>query len=784
MPIVWVLRLLRYAKLKLLNFFSGRNPAFSVSNFFQNLKKVKNHCKIFIFLLIGLLSACKSPDPDPIGIKVEALLNQMTLEEKLGQLVKKNGDHQNLPDHIRQGLVGSILNEVNPERIYELQRIAVEESRLGIPLLVGRDVIHGFRTIFPIPLGQAASWNPELVEKGARIAAVEAASQGINWTFAPMIDVTRDPRWGRIAESFGEDPYLTGVMGAAKVRGFQGDSLSAHDAIASCLKHFAAYGWAEGGRDYNTVSIPYNELYDIILPPFQMALEAGAATIMTAFNEINGIPATGHVSLLRDLLREQWGFQGVLLSDWNSVTEMIVHGFTPNYKESAYLAKQATVDVEMVSRAYETYLPQLIEEGRINIEQINDAVRRVLRLKFELGLFENPYRFKGDFPELLAPEHLEASKQMALESVVLLKNEGALPLSNNIRRLAVIGPLADAPHEQMGTWVFDGRKENSITPLQSLRNLGASKGFEIYYHRALKTSRSHEITDLAGIMRSVGRADAVLLFLGEESILSGEGKSLANINLQGAQEELVRLVGAANRPVVAVIMAGRPITFERVKPYMDAVLYAWHPGTMAGPALTDLIFGKVSPSGKLPVTFPRHVGQIPIYYNHKNTGRPASIETFVHLYDIPVEAPQFSLGTTSHYLDYGFKPMFPFGFGLSYSSFEISNVVLENNQLKVGEYLNVALTLKNTGKMKAAEVVQLYTRQKFGSRTRPVRELRAFQKILLEPGQEQKVHFEVNTHDLGFHNPQMQFVTEPGPFQLWVGTCSQSGIMKPFEIVE
>lgn len=746
--------------------------------------KVKMLFRVLLVISIVGLIACQRQPNDPIGAKVENLLAQMTLEEKIGQLVKKNGDYPNLQGLIRQGSIGAVLNEPNPERVYELQRIAVEESRLGIPLLVGRDVIHGFRTIFPIPLGQAASWNPGLVEQGARIAAVEAASQGINWTFAPMIDVTRDPRWGRIAESFGEDPYLTGVMGAAKVRGFQGDSLSAPDAIAACLKHFAAYGWAEGGRDYNTVSIPYNELHDVVLRPFKMSLEAGAATIMTAFNEINGIPATGHIPLLRDVLRTQWGFDGVLLSDWNSVTEMIVHGFTPNQKEAAYMAMQATVDVEMTSPAYQSYLAQLISEGRISEKQVDDAVRRVLRLKFELGLFDNPFKFKGDFPPLLAPEHLEASKQMAIESVVMLKNENALPVSTNIRRLAVIGPLANAPHEQLGTWIFDGRKENSVTPLQSIQELGSEQGFTVQYHRALETSRSHQIMNPAAILRDVERADAVLLFLGEESILSGEGKSLANINLQGAQEELVRLVASKGTPVIGIIMAGRPVTFEKVKPYMDAVLYAWHPGTMAGPALADLIFGKVSPSGKLPVTFPRHVGQIPIYYNHKNTGRPPSHETFVHMYDIPVEAFQFSLGTTSHYLDYGFEPMFPFGFGLTYSSFEITNVQLETNQLRVGDNIRVTFTLKNTGNMQAAEVVQLYTRQLFGSRTRPVKELRAFQKVKLEPGEQQDLQFEVNTKELGFHNPQMQLVTEPGQYRLWVGNCSQSGIMKEFEIIE
>lgn len=744
---------------------------------------MNKYTKILAVVLVAALKACTPQPQSTADARVEALLKQMTLEEKIGQLMQKNGDHPQLHDLIRAGKLGSVLNEPNPEKVYELQRLAVEESRLGIPLLIGRDVIHGFRTIFPIPLGQAASWNPALVEEGARIAALEAASQGINWSFAPMIDVTRDPRWGRIAESYGEDHLLNGIFGAATVRGFQGSDLAAPHTIAACVKHYAAYGWAEGGRDYNTVSIPENELHDIILPPFKMCIDAGAASVMTAFNEINGIPATGHIPLLRDVLRHQWGFEGVVLSDWESLTQMVTHGFTPSNKEAAYMAMQATMDMEMASTAYETYLPELISEGRISIKQIDDAVRRILRMKFDLGLFDNPYPFLGDFPPLLAPDHLAAAKQMAMESVVLLKNEGVLPLSTGIRRIAVIGPLADAPHDQMGTWVFDGQKENSITPLQSLRELAAEQGLEIYYHRALELSRSRQITNLPAIMRDVQRADAVLLFIGEESILSGESHCLANIDLPGAQEELVQRIAAAGKPTAAIIMAGRPVTFEKVEPYLGAVLYAWHPGTMGGPALVDLIFGKTSPSGKLPVTFPRHVGQIPMYYNHKNTGKPASDQTWERLDDIPAEAPQLSIGNTSHYLDYGFEPMYPFGYGLSYSSFQISNVTVETPRLKAGENLRVSFTLTNTGQMEAAEVVQLYTRQLFGSRTRPVRELRAFEKITLAPGQQQQHVFEINTRELGFHNPDMVFVTEPGTYHLWVSNCSQSGTQQSFEII-
>ncbi len=731
-----------------------------------------------------LLSCYPETEKNEIERKINRLIEQMTLEEKVGQLMQKNGDHAQLEELISQGKVGSVLNEPDPERIYKLQKIAVEESKHGIPLLIGRDVIHGFRTITPIPLGQAASWNVDLVELGAKNAAVEAASQGINWSFAPMIDVTRDPRWGRIAESFGEDHLLNGVFGAAVVRGFQGEDLSNPTTIASCPKHYSGYGWAEGGRDYNTVSIPENELHDIILPPFKMTIDAGAASIMTAFNEVNGIPASGDKALLNDLLRKEWGYEGVVLSDWESVIQMVVHGYTPNEKEAAYKAMQASLDMEMASTAYEDYLPQLVREGRISEKQIDDAVRRILKMKFNLGLFNDPYAHKNnEFPELLNKKHLEDAKQLAIESHVLLKNDDVLPLDDNIRSIALIGPLADAPHDQLGTWVFDGRKEDAITPLQSLRERAEKNGIDLLYHPALEISRSTEIMNRTGIMRDVRRADVVLLFLGEESILSGESHCLANIDLPGAQEELVRLIASADTPIATIIMAGRPVTFEKVEPYMDAVLYAWHPGTMAGPAISELVFGDQSPSGKLPVTFPRHVGTIPMYYNHKNTGKPASDETWERYDDIPVEAPQLSIGNTSHYLDYGFEPMYPFGYGLTYTTFEYDNLQLSKTELEADEILQVSVTLKNTGEHRAKEVVQLYTRQLFGSRTRPVRELRAFEKVELDPGQETEVVIDLHLQNIGFHNPDMEYVVEPGDYHLWIGTDSQSGLKGEFKIL-
>lgn len=742
---------------------------------------------ILLLVILALsISGCESMQrSEGFDKQVDILIRQMTIEEKIGQLMQKNGDQANLDELIREGRVGSVLNQVDPEQVTRIQRIAIEESRLGIPLLIGRDVIHGFRTILPIPLGQAATWNPNLVEQGARVAATEAASQGVRWAFAPMIDVTRDPRWGRIAEGFGEDHLLNGLFGAAVVRGFQGDNLSNPSSVAACVKHFAAYGWAEGGRDYNTANISDNDLHDIVLPPFKAAIDAGAASIMTAFNEINGIPASGHVYLIRNLLRKQWGFNGVVLSDWESISQMQVHGYTPNRKESAYKAIKATVDMEMASTTFEENLIALIEEGRVSEKMIDAAVRRILTLKYKLGLFENPYGHSGEFPELLNSNHLEVSKRLAMESVVLLKNnKSVLPISPSVKRIAVVGPLADAPHDQLGTWIFDGKKEDAITPLQSLMEIAKAKGIEINYHRALELSRSHDIQDKDKLLNDVKRSDLVLLFMGEESILSGESHCLANIDFQGGQIELLKLVATAGKPVVATILAGRPITFEVGEPMMDAILYAWHPGTMAGPAIADILFGEASPSGKLPVTFPRHVGQIPIYYNHKMTGKPATNESWERLNDIPAEAPQLSIGNTSHYLDYGFEPMYPFGYGLSYSSFEISDVAIDRDQLKAGEKLKVTALLKNTGNFKAAEVVQLYTRQLFGSRTRPVKELRDFQKVMLAPGESTEVVFHLEVNSLGFHNPDMQYVVEPSAYDLWVGNSSQSGAKLSFEVIQ
>ena len=742
------------------------------------------HLLTLLLIWIGM-STAQNSNPNE---RVSNLLSRMTVQEKIGQMSQFNGFGGTIPDDfkdkLRAGLVGSVLNEVNTETLNEMQRIAVEESRLGIPLLIGRDVIHGFKTILPIPLGQAATWNPGLVEKGARMAALEARSQGINWTFAPMIDITRDPRWGRIAECLSEDPYLTSVLGAAMVKGFQGDSLNEKSQLAACAKHFAGYGAAEGGRDYNTASIPENELRDVYLPPFRAALDAGVATMMSAFNEVNGVPATGNEFLTQQILREEWQFQGFVVSDWESVIQQVVHGFTESQKEAAAQAIRAGIDMEMASTSYAQYIQELLDENIIPIDIIDQSVARILRVKMLLGLFDNPYTDSSKFPELVSDDHRQIAKRVATQSLVLLQNiNNVLPVSKSSKSIAVIGPLADAPHDQLGTWIFDGDKKHSITPLQSIRKL-FENSTKVVFAKGLEISRTKDQSGFGEAIEAAKQAEVVLLFLGEESILSGESHSRADIGLPGAQVELVEAIAKTGKPIVAVILAGRPLTIRDILDKVDALLYAWHPGTMAGPAIADVLFGDVSPSGKLPVTFPTHVGQIPMYYAHKNTGKPPTPESWVKMDDIPVGAFQLSIGNTSHYLDEGYEPLYPFGFGLSYTTFEYKNIQLSAKQVRMGESITLSVEVINTGNFDGDEVVQLYVRDLFADRTRPVRELKGFKRITLKKGQSDTVTFEIETDDLAFHNRQMKLVTEPGEFQVWVGGDSRATLTTNFEIIK
>lgn len=744
--------------------------------------------KVLIGLLAGIatLTGClQRPTADGSGVeqRVNDLLDRMTLEEKIGQMMQITpyGDPDVVKDRIRDGQAGSILNVVGAKEVNELQKVAVEESRLGIPLLVGRDVIHGFKTIFPIPLGMAASWNEDLIRESAAIAAKESAAMGIRWTFAPMIDVSRDPRWGRIAESAGEDPLLNAMMARAMVQGFQGEDMSRPDRIAACIKHYVGYGAAEGGRDYNTTWIPDIYMHNIYLPPFKEGVKAGAATVMTAFNDINGVPASGNQYTIRQVLKESYGFDGLVISDWGSIQEMIAHGYVANDKEAAQRALAAGVDMEMATFSYVENLKMLLDEGEVKMEWIDDAVKRILRVKFQLGLFEHPYTDEGLAERvLLAPPHLELAQQLAEESVVLLKNNNnLLPLKKGTQ-IALIGPLANEAHEQMGTWVFDGSAENSITVLQAMKTANGANN--IHFAEGLAFSRDMGSAKFGEVERAIAKSDVVVAVMGEESILSGEAKSLAELRFPGKQEELLRLASAKGKPVVMVVMAGRPTGLARVQNMAGSILYAWHPGTMAGPALANLIFGDAVPSGRLPVTFPKGEGQIPIYYAHKNTGRPTNEKTWDPLYTIPVHAVQHSTGNTTHTLDYGYTPLYPFGYGLSYTTFEYDNTKLSSNEMDMNGTIVAKAIITNTGDRKATETVQCYIRDVVASYTRPVRELIAYQRVTLDAGESREISFELNRNNLGFYLPDGNYTTEKGEFRVWIAPNAEQGSEAQFRL--
>jgi beta-glucosidase len=748
-----------------------------------------NRINILTVSILGVVLlasvSCARPHPSTIGSdaaverKVDKLLSQMTLQEKIGQMnqVSAGGEVSNYADAVRKGQVGSILNEADPVKVNEFQRIAVEESRLGIPLLVGRDVIHGFHTVFPIPLGLAATFDPQLVEEGARVAAVEATAQGIRWTFSPMLDIARDPRWGRMAEGSGEDTWLDARMGEAMVRGYQGPSIDV-TSMAACLKHYVGYGAAEGGRDYNSTFLSERQLRDVYLPPFEAAVKAGAMTVMTSFNDNDGVPSTGNAFILKDVLRDEWGFDGLVVTDWNSMGEMISHGFGADRKDVARLAVNAGVDMDMMTFGFLSHLEELVLSGMVKESTIDAAVRNILRVKVRLGLFEQPYvDVQAGAAVQYAPEHLEVARRAAEESAVLLKNDGVLPLDPaRVRTILVTGPMADAPHDQLGTWAFDGQKEHTITPLKALQERFPG---QVVYEPGLTFSRQVR-TRFDDVVAAARRADVVLVFLGEEAILSGEAHCLADLNLIGSQSELLAALKATGKPVIATVMAGRPLTIERDLPNCNALLYSFHPGTMGGPALANLIFGDVTPSGKTPVTFLRTVGQVPIYYSHKMTGRPYNGETL--LADIEQEAGQTSLGNTSYYLDYGAEPLFPFGYGLSYTTFSYANIALDKDVYPVDGTITVSFTLANTGDVEGTEVVQVYVRDLVGSVTRPVKELKAFDRVSLQAGEHRNVQLQIPVSDLAFFGLDGVKKVEPGDFQLWVAGNSASGDPVSFKV--
>ena len=736
------------------------------------------HTRILMLAVLAALVSCQERKTGTVGStpeieqRVERLLSRMTLAEKIGQMnqVSAGGDVANYADALRKGQIGSILNEVDPGKVNEFQRISIEESRLGIPLLVARDVIHGFHTVFPIPLGLAATFDPALVEEGARTAALEATAQGVRWTFSPMLDIARDPRWGRIAEGSGEDTYLDARMAEAMVYGYQGRQQDT-TSMAACIKHFVGYGAAEGGRDYNSTFLTERQLRNVYLPPFEAAVKAGAMTLMTSFNDNDGVPSTGNAFVVKDILRGEWNFDGLVVTDWNSMGEMIAHGFGTDRKDVARKALEAGVDMDMMTYGYLSHLEELVKTGAVKESAIDNAVRNILRVKFQLGLFEHPYVDveKGAAVQY-APEHLAAAQRSAEESAILLKNDGVLPLkAGAVRSILVTGPMADAPHDQLGTWAFDGEKTHTVTPLKALQERFPGK---VTYVPGLRYSREKRDA-FQDVVAAARRADVVLAFLGEEAILSGEAHALADLNFKGSQSELLAALKAAGKPVVATVMAGRPLTVERDLPNCDAMLYAFHPGTMGGPALTNLLFGDVNPSGKTPVTFLRTVGQAPLYYSHNMTGRPYNGETLLD--DIGMEAGQTSLGNTSYYLDYGAYPLFPFGYGLSYTTFAYAGIALDKAAYGKEDEIKVSLTLSNTGDCDGTEVVQVYVRDLVGSITRPVKELKAFERVALKAGESRNLEFRIPVSDLAFYGLDGVKKVEPGDFQLWVAGDSASG---------
>ena len=729
----------------------------------------------FIVLVLWCVSCVQQPVTTPtnsIDAKVTALMEQMTWEEKIGQLHQVEGGQltPQLYSEIAEGHVGSLLN-CPKHLVNDVQRIAMQQSRLGIPLLIARDVIHGFKTIFPIPLGQAATFNPILVEKGAEIAATEASSEGIRLTFAPMIDITRDPRWGRIAESLGEDPYLTSVLGVAMVNGFQGNDLTQPNKVAACAKHFAAYGFSEGGRDYNIADVSEYQLREVILPPFKAVADAGVASFMPSFNEINGVPASANAYLFKQILRGEWGWKGTVISDYFSIKQIKTQGFCETEAQTAALAIETGIDVDMMSYVYHQYLDSLLMDGSVSEKAINDAVRNVLTLKYKLGLFDNPYVDTLAQPIHYDVSHLAVAKQAAIEGAVLLKNEhNLLPLSaSQLNSVAIIGPMADAPAEQIGTWCFDAESSRSITPLMAITK-ELQDGPIIHYVPGLNYSRDVNTNQIERAVSAAKQSDVVLLFVGEEAILSGEAKCRARLDLPGAQAQLVNAVAATGKPVVMVVMAGRPLCIGNEIANANAVLYTFHGGTMAGPAISDLLFGKSIPSGKLPVTIPQAEGQIPIYYYQKETGRPPHHFTLID--DIPVGAKQTSLGFCTYWLDAGIEPLYPFGYGLSYTQFTYSDIQVSPQNFSATDTLTVTCTITNTGKYNAYEVAQLYVHDPVASLTRPLKQLKGFQKVFIKAGEQEKVSFKLTNNDFAFWNNQNQFVAEPGAFTLYVAPSS------------
>jgi len=749
-----------------------------------------------IFCLFGIQS-CKKVDStttkerssslssvEHIEQKVTRLLNQMTLEEKIGQMnqyngfwdltgpAPSNGDAAKKYEHLRKGYVGSMLNLRGVENVRKIQKIAVEETRLGIPLIIGFDVIHGYETLSPIPLAESASWDLEAIKKSAEVAAEEAAAAGINWTFAPMVDISRDARWGRVMEGAGEDPYLGSKIAFARVQGFQGSDLSHHSTLAACAKHFAAYGFAESGREYNTADIGTSTLNNSVFPPFQATVDAGVRTFMNSFNELNGIPATGNTYLQRDILKGKWEFDGFVVSDWGSIEEMIPHGYAKDNKHAAQMAVNAGSDMDMESYLYVNELANLVREGTVKEAYIDDAAKRILRVKFELGLFDDPYKYcdAQREKEVIGQQAFhEASLDMAKKSIVLLKNENQLlPLKKQGQKIALIGALASDKTSPLGSWRIAAKDNSAVSVLEGMQ---AYTGNQLTYAKVAdvslgKTKFTEEVkintTDKSEFTQAIAvakKADVVVMVLGEIGYQSGEGRSRTELGLPGVQQELLEAVYNVNKNIVLVLNNGRPLVLNWHQEHLPAIVEAWQLGTQSGNAIAQVLYGDYNPSGKLPMSFPRAVGQIPIYYNHKNTGRPI----------MPTPSTVF----WSHYQDVENTPLYPFGFGLSYTTFEYSDLqaqVVSTNEV------NVSVTLRNTGTFTGKEVVQLYLKDHYASVTRPVRELKGFELVSLEPNEHKKISFKLTEKELGFYNNAGDFVLEPGDFSIFVGGDSTTNL--------
>ncbi len=760
------------------------------------MKNTKTLILAFLLFSAFISNAQNKPvSPDPkMKPFIDALMNKMTLDEKIGQLnlpgsgdiITGNMASTNIGQKIREGKVGGLFNVKSVAKIRAVQKVAVEESRLKIPLIFGMDVIHGYETAFPIPLALSSSWDMAMIEKSARVAAQEASADGICWTFSPMVDISRDPRWGRVAEGAGEDPYIGSRVAEAMVKGYQGDDLKKNNTIMACVKHFALYGAAEAGRDYNTVDMSMVRMYNDYLPPYKAAFDAGAGSAMSSFNEINGIPATADKWLMTDLLRKQWGFKGFVVTDYTAVMELVEHGIGKDMKDVSALALNAGIDMDMVSEGFLLNAKQLVKEGKVSQKTIDDACRRILEAKYKLGLFDDPYRYCNEeraINDMLTPENRQAARTVAENSMVLLRNENQLLPLDPTKSIALIGPLADNRRDVIGTWAPATHEKNSITVLAGLKNLlGNSakityaKGCNLFteaehlkhmYEKGSMDKRTDD--EMINEAYNVGlEADIIVVVLGEASDMSGEAASRTDIGLPGRQHELLKALLKTGKPVVLVLMNGRPLTIGFEAANVPAILEAWHGGTETGNAVADVLYGKYNPSGKLTMTFPVNVGQIPIYYNHKNTGRP---------YDA-VKNDKYK----SQYMDVDNDPLFPFGFGLSYTTFNYSDLKLDKQEMSSNGTLNVSVKLTNTGKYDGAEVAQLYIRDMVGSITRPVKELKGFQKVFLKAGESKTLNFTLTTNDLAFYNSSLKFKAEPGDFKIFVGTSSASCLEAGFEL--